>query len=382
MKKLSLFILITGIILLDLSQTEAQSIAWQRVGSMGMGVNLSWLENFGQGTAEQHFMDYLDMNSIAGKKQQLALMHRLGFETLRLPVSFDHWTERKPPYHIVKTAYFAAIDSILKWTKQYHLKVIIDNHHGALDDSDKVMQELPRLEAIWKQVAERYKNTDPDRVFFEIYNEPHDISDAQWKKCALQLIKTIRKIVPDHTLIVGGADWNSISGLLKMGKLPDENIIYTFHFYDPFLFTHQGAEWAGVEATSNIHIPFPYDAAKMPEINPASKGTYGANNYNHYKEESTKSALKRKLEKIKDFSDKYNVPVFCGEWGSYKKYADEESRCRYTTMIKSLLDTLQIPYAYWEWNQSFSFFKGKPSLKNIPECMKKAWGFKMTSLEK
>ncbi len=363
------------IMLFICSYSNAQSLAWQRVNKLGMGINLSWLENYWNGTKEKGYKDYLDIHSITKKKQDLALMHQLGFKTVRLPVSFDHWTSRNAPYRIVKTNYFAAIDSILRWAKLYDLNVIIDDHHGALDDSDKVMQELPRTIAIWKQVARRYKNTDPNSVFFEIYNEPHNMSNAQWKQCALQLVKTIRQIVPGHTLIVGGADWNSISGLQKLGKLSDDNIIYTFHFYDPFLFTHQGAEWAGAKATSNIHIPFPYNAAKMPPLNPEAKGTYGANNYKKYSEEGTRAALAMKLEQAKDFSEKYNIPVFCGEWGSYKKYAAPQSRCRYTATIKELLDAFHIPYAYWEWNQSFSFFDGKPALKNIPDCMKKAWGF-------
>ncbi|HZK65142.1 MAG TPA: glycoside hydrolase family 5 protein [Puia sp.] len=315
------------------------------------------------------------MQSIAGKKTQLALMHQLGFKTLRLPVSFDHWTSHVAPYRIVKPGYFAAIDSILQWAKQYDMKVIIDNHHGSLDDSTRAMQELPRLEAIWEQVAARYKNTDGDKVFFELYNEPHNISDAVWKQCAIKLIKTVREIAPHHTLIIGGAGWNSLSGLEKLGILPDDNLIYTFHFYDPFLFTHQGASWAGVKETSNTGIPFPYDETAMPKLNPASKDTWGERNYKAYSEAGTMSGLRKELKTAKAFSEKYNVPVFCGEWGSYKKYADTASRCRYTVTIKDLLNELHIPFAYWEWDQGFSFFDGEPGVQNIPECIRTVWGF-------
>lgn len=363
----------TGIMFFITSETQAQSIAWQRANSMGMGMNLSWLENYWNGSKGSNYEDYLNLKSVADKKDQLALMHKLGFKTLRLPVSFDHWTSRTPPYRIIKTEYFEAIDSILQWAAENNLNVIIDDHHGSLDDSEKVMQELPRLNAIWEQVARRYKNTNPDKVFFEIYNEPHNITDVQWKHCVLQLIKTIRKIAPRHTLIIGGTQWNSISGLRKLGTLPDTNIIYTFHFYDPFLFTHQGAEWAGVNATSNIHIPFPYNAADMPALNPQSKGTFGESNYKNYKTAGSVAGLKKDLAAAKAFSVRNNVPIFCGEWGSYGKYADQASRCRYTATIKGLLDELDIPFAYWEWNLSFSFFNGKPALKNIPDCMKKIW---------
>ena len=355
---------------------NAQSLAWRRAKTMGMGIDLSWLENYWNGTPSDGYRNYLDLLRLAGRKEDLELMHRLGFTTLRLPVAFNYWTSDKLPYKITETGYFAAIDSILKWAGQYHLKVIIDNHNGSLDDSVKVMQALPRVEAIWRQIASHYKYTNPDEVFFELYNEPHYISDIQWKECALQLIKVVHDIAPEHTIIIGGAGWNSIHGLIQMGTLPDTNIIYTFHFYDPFLFTHQGAVWAGVKATSNIHVPFPYDPDTMPPVNPECIGTYGENNYKNYKQASSKAFLEKELLEAKGFSKKYNVPIFCGEWGSYKKYSDAESRCRYTSTIKTLLESLHIPFAYWEWDQSFSFFQGKPALQNISECMRKAWEFK------
>lgn len=314
---------------------NAQSLAWRRAKTMGMGIDLSWLENYWNGTPSDGYRNYLDLLRLAGRKEDLELMHRLGFTTLRLPVAFNYWTSDKPPYKITETGYFTAIDSILKWAGQYHLKVIIDNHNGSLDDSVKVMQALPRVEAIWRQIASHYKYTNPDEVFFELYNEPHYISDIQWKECALQLIKVVHDIAPEHTIIIGGAGWNSIHGLIQMGTLPDTNIIYTFHFYDPFLFTHQGAVWAGVKATSNIHVPFPYDPDTMPPVNPECIGTYGENNYKNYKQASSKAFLEKELLEAKDFSKKYNVPIFCGEWGSYKKYSDAESRCRYTSTIKT-----------------------------------------------
>ncbi|WP_344979799.1 glycoside hydrolase family 5 protein [Compostibacter hankyongensis] len=376
MQILRLLIFCCAAALLNLP-VSAQSPAWKRAGAMGMGINLSWLENYWNGTPEKDYRDYLDMGSIAGKKQDLALMRQLGFTTVRLPVSFDHWTSRKAPYVIEERRYFAAIDSILSWAGEYGLKVIIDDHHGALDDSARVMQELPRLEAIWRQVATRYKDTDPERVFFELYNEPHQISSEAWKTCALQLLKTVRDIAPHHTLIIGGESWNSIDGLLKMGVLPDDNIIYTFHFYDPFLFTHQGASWAGKKETANTGIPFPYDASAMPPLNPLSKGTWGEHNYNAYSVEGQAASLRKKLEAAKAFSDKFKVPVFCGEWGSYKKYPDPASRVRYMATIKGLLEALHIPFAYWEWDQSFSFFDGEPSLKNIPAPVRKTWGFRI-----
>lgn len=359
--------------------SKSQSIAWQRANTLGMGMNLSWLENYGSGTPSKDYADYLDLSSIITKKEGIRLMHELGFRTLRLPVSFDHWTSRQPPYAITSVQNFAAIDSILKWTHQYHMKLIIDDHHGSLDGPNNAYDELPRLIAIWQQVATRYRHTNPNEVFFELYNEPHAMADSTWKHCAIALIKAVRKIVPYHTLIVGGEDWNNIDGLLKMGRLNDPNIIYTFHFYEPFLFTHQGAPWAGKEATSNIRIPFPFDSATMPPINPLSKGTYGEKNYETYSTKSSEAWLSSQIKQAADFSHTYHVPVFCGEWGSFDKYPDSTSRFRYTATIHHILVKYKLPFAYWEWDGSFSLFNGTPSPSDLPEGMLKAFGLRSGS---
>ena len=372
MKKNLLWILLW---IVPATGVEGQSVAWARFQTLGKGMNLSWLENYGKGTPSKDYQDYLDLGSIADKKQGLALMHKLGFKTIRLPVSFDHWTSRQPPYPITSVQNFAAIDSILKWAHQFHMHVIIDDHHGHLDGPNDAYQELPRLIAIWQQVATRYRNTNPSEVFFELYNEPHNMADSTWRHCAVELIRAVRRVVPHHTFIVGGEDWNNIDGLLKMGVLPDHNIIYTFHFYEPFLFTHQGALWAGKNETSNTGIPFPYDPRAMPPLNPLSRGTGGEANYESYPLKSSVSWLSAQIQQAVDFSREHNVPVFCGEWGSYDRYADSSSRFRYTATILKILKREGLPFCYWEWDGSFSIFNGIPSLEHLPEGMRKAFGF-------
>ena len=351
-----------------------QDKATERLETFKKGVNLSWLENYWNGTAEKRYSDYINMADLPGYRNDMALIAQLGFSTVRLPVSFDKWTSQDPPYAILKTGYFACTDSFVKWADEFHLNLIIDNHHGSLADSN-VVAEGTRIAAIWQQVASRYKNTNHDHVFFEIYNEPTGISTSNWKQTAGKLIRIIRSVDPGRTIIAGGENWNSIQGLEDMGTLNAGNIIYTFHFYDPFLFTHQGAAWAG-EGVSTTGIPYPYDEPKMPPLAKTAKGTWGEKLYDEYKNTGNKEALRTTLEGVKTWADEHDVPVFCGEWGSYNGYADPVSRCRHATDVISLLDEYHIPWTFWEWDQGFSFFKGKPAVKNIIPCMIDAYGLK------
>ncbi len=365
----------TAIMFIFATGLNAQDRAAERLGTFGKGVNISWLENYWNGTKANHYSDYIDLTDLPGYRDDMALIAKLGFSTVRLPVSFDKWTSPDPPYAIIKPEYFACTDSFVRWAKEFHLNLIIDNHHGSLADSN-VVAETERIGAIWNQVASRYKDTDHDHVFFEVYNEPTGISASNWKQTATSLVRIIRQVDPGRTIVVGGENWNSITGLEEMGTLNAGNIIYTFHFYDPFLFTHQGASWAG-EGVSTTGIPYPYDAATMPPLAPTAKGTWGEQLYKAYRSAGSREALETTLEGVRKWADDNHAPIFCGEWGSYNAYADEQSRCRHAADIISLLDEFNIPWTYWEWDQGFSFFRGKPAEENIIPCMKAAFGLKV-----
>ena len=354
-----------------LQTTFAQSKAWDRHDTFGKGMNLSWLENYWNGTVENGFMDYLNMNSIASKHHDLEVMKEMGINTLRLPVCFDVWEDGVYPYEIDMPHYFDALDSILDWSEVLGFNVLIEYHHGSLSENN-LEDETERIIAIWKQVIERYGDRDPEKIFFEIYNEPHDIEFADWQNVLETIVDSLRVFDEDQTIIVGGGDYNSVFGLSNLIPLDDDNIIYTFHYYEPFLFTHQGAEWVGAPVATT-GIPYPYIGYEMPDMNAGSNGTWGENSYNDYSKHGNLDTLRSWVADAKLWSEVNKRPVFCGEFGSYYK-ADDDSRCRYTKAIRAIMECNDMPWCYWEWDQGFSLFDGAvPALENLSECMLDAW---------
>ncbi len=344
-------------------------IASQRALTLQDGMNFSWLEQYWLGNSAINYSDYLDASQLPYLKQQLLLMDSMGFETLRLPVTFDKWEDRHSPYTFDSVSYFKNIDSVITWCGLLNMNLIIVYQHGVLYDSN-FNSEKKRIVALWKQIANRYVNTNPQKVFFELYNEPNNITTSHWRTAAIAIIDALRPILPNHTFIVGATEWNSLYKLNEMGVLPDTNIIYNFHFYEPYIFTHQGASWGGPEL-STTGIPFPYDSATMPPMNPLVIGTQGEGAYNYYHVAGTCQSISDALSIAANFGLVNNVPVWCGEFGSYSAFIPNDgSRCRYTECVKTNLDSLQIPYALWEWDEGFSIFNGPPSLANLPECMK------------
>lgn len=355
---------------------SAQSVAWERAKSMGKGMNFSWMENWWNGSQSLNYSNYLDLNRLPSLKGELMVMKAIGVQTLRLPVVFDVWEDGQAPYTFERTEYFEVIDSLVAWATELDFKLIIDYQHGSLNATNHNTEAL-RIAEHWKQIARRYKDSDPDRIFYELYNEPHDISKATWQAVAQTIVDAIRSVDTEHTLIVGGIFWNGIDGLWDLRPFADDNIIYTFHFYEPFIFTHQGAEWVGAPVATT-GIPYPHGSSPMPPLNWAAQSTWGANAYNDYATLGQIDALYDQLALAKMWSMTKNLPILCGEFGAYYK-AGIENRCRHTTDVRSILEEMEIPYCYWEWDQGFSIFEGRPDLDNLPECMQEAWGDPLVS---
>ncbi|MEB0260415.1 MULTISPECIES: cellulase family glycosylhydrolase [unclassified Mucilaginibacter] len=336
--------------------TERQ-IAFNRAKSVGPGVSVSWLE-------QTWNKDVLSINPI--KNADFELIRQLGFKSIRLPVAFAYFQSQNIPVEKV----FTHIDEVLKQCKAHRLKLIIDYHYGNLNDTN-YLTETPKLINLWLILTNRYMRESPEIVFFELYNEPPHMNPKVWKDASYNIVTAIRKVDKKRTLIVGASNFNSIYELSRMERLADENIIYTFHFYEPFFFTHQGADWVG-DQMATTGVPFPYNVKTYPPLNPKVVGTWGEHNYYQYCTDGNEQSVHDKLLIVKNWGAKYGVPILCGEYGVYNKYADADSRCRYIKVVRKNLKAMGIPGIMWDYNTNFSIFNGPPAINNLSNCMKQA----------
>ena len=173
--------------------------------------------------------------------EYLKAIKAAGFDSMRVPVKRSAHAAADAPYAI-DAAFFRRIDEVLDLAEANHLNIVLNLHHydGMDEDPDK---NLPRLVGLWKQIAGRYKNR-PASVYFELDNEPHGkLTETKWNEVIPPVLAAVRESNPTRPIIVGPAMWNGIGSLRKL-KLPDDpNLIVTVHYYSPFEFTHQGAEW-------------------------------------------------------------------------------------------------------------------------------------------
>lgn len=175
--------------------------------------------------------------------EYFSLVKQAGFKTIRLPVSWTTHAAKTAPY-TVDPKFFERVDWAINQAMSQGLNIIINVHHYDELNADPVA-ETQRYLAIWKQIAERYKDR-PSTVYFELLNEPHGkFNDAPqlWNDLLAKALAVVRQSNSVRPVIVGPVSWNSIWQLPKL-KLPDDpNLIVTVHYYDPMTFTHQGAGW-------------------------------------------------------------------------------------------------------------------------------------------
>jgi endoglucanase len=317
-----------------------------RSAPFSRGVNFSgWFEPFSAGGIP--FTQYTE--------QDFADVKSLGADVIRLPIRMNSMT-LGPPEYTLDPLLAKFLDYAVNWAEKYEIYLIIDNHSFDPDkptetDIDKIL--LP----VWRQIAERYKNRS-DYIIYEVLNEPHGISDQRWGEIQGKVIETIRAVDQKHAIVVGGAEWNSIDKLSALPKYSDPNLIYTFHFYDPFLFTHQGANWGEPLLVHLKDIPFPPDKKRMPKIPAKLRGTWLESSLrNSYAKDGAPATLYRTLDKAVRFSRERDVPVFCGEFGVYMIHSSPDDRVKWYECVASALDRRNIARTSWDYYGGFGIFK-------------------------
>ncbi|HEX2620528.1 MAG TPA: cellulase family glycosylhydrolase, partial [Phototrophicaceae bacterium] len=233
----------------------------------------------------------------------------------------------------------------------------------ALDDAYLADVALP----FYTTYAEHFSAYDPEMLFLETMNEPaiheffsgtYDEQVAQgidrWNVVQPQIAAELRTGAPDHTLIAQGQTWDNIDSLLQTALLPDDNVIYNFHFYEPFPFTHQGATWTWDCVRSYKGIPYPSNPeviAPFLEKVPAGECydaliDYGETRWNQ-------SKVQDMIQQAADWAEANGVYLTVNEFGAYKTYAPAESRITLLHDMRVSFEHFNIGWTMWDFNGGF-----------------------------
>lgn len=297
----------------------------------------------------------------------IALMHSMGFDHVRLSIDGDELLRGAPPNGLNAT-FVAELDTAVNTMLKDDLRVIVDVH-----PSDQFKRELrtdeaavTRFCALWTALAGHYAQTDPESVFFEVLNEPEFDDAQQWDAVQGRLIATIRAAAPQHTIIATADHYSGLTDLLTLEPVADHNVIYTFHDYEPFPFTHQGATWTMAEVRPLRGVPYPSSpeniAAAVSE-EPELSGQHWINTYGLDRWDAAR--IRSELSFAAKWGALHHVPVYCGEFGVYQPYADPVMRAAWLRDTRMALEEQGIGWAVWDYQGSFAVVT-KTAGKAIP----------------
>jgi endoglucanase len=259
-----------------------------------------------------------------------------GAETIRLPVKFSAYAATTPPYRI-NDSILARVDYAISAADVRRLNLVIDLHHyrqlnGEPPDPGEPTVEPALVEdrfvAMWEQIAERFRGADVEHVAFELLNEPAGTMTApRWNALLRRALAAVRRTNPTRWVVIGSVQWNSADKLAELSVPDDPRLIITIHNYDPFTFTHQGAEWI--------------------EGSRAWLGTECCS-------ASQLAALTRPLDVAARWNTR-NLPLWLGEFGAYGT-GDLPSRVRFTRAVRDSAERRGMSWAYWEFAAGFGFW--------------------------
>lgn len=284
--------------------STAQISPQEAISQMTHGINLgNTLEppyegDWGNPPTQEYFFD---------------MYQKEGFNFIRVPVRWDKHIGTTSPFKIDET-WFKRVEQILDWGLARGLFMVVNSHHDDwIKNNYANAVTRARFDSLWSQVAVRFKNKS-EKLIFEICNEPLTITKTQNDEMHQRAIDIIRKTNPTRLLIFQGIDWGGSDALINAAIPNDPYVIGSFHSYDPYLFGLEG------------------------------QGTWGT--------ASDISAMRAKFQKVEDWSNENNIPVFLGEFGSLKT-CDYNSRMKHYKTYMELAETFGFAPTAWDDGGNF-----------------------------
>ncbi len=282
----------------------------------------AFAEVFGEGTAAKFWDRYL--KGFADERD-FAYMKSLGVNSLRIPFNYKYFLDDQHP-ETIKEEGFVYLDRIVELCAAHDIYAILDMHaapggqnpdwhcdttsglplfwsYGALRDS---------AIRVWKAIADRYKD-QPWIAGYDLVNEPSLVKDAAaFNDFYRKAIAEIREVDPNHIIFVSGNAFTTDFSMVEAHE--DPLVAYTFHFY-PF-----------------VENP----AVLSPEM----------------AREERKRLFSEEFEKLAAIRDKYDRPVWCGEFGLVWEREQIAHQVEIMEDMLELMERHDISWSLWTYKDA------------------------------
>jgi len=247
------------------------------------------------------------------ERAHIAWIAQQGFDTIRLPVRFSaHFDGRIDP------DYLARVNEVIAWARGENLQIILDLHHF-----EALMQDPAKHAAafrqIWQALGAHYAGSNDDLIF-ELLNEPSGNLDTAGAVALFeQILPDLRRSHPNRWIIIEGGDWANVTALADLPVFDDRTAL-SFHYYAPYPFTHQLAQW---------------------HADPLPKAIWGNTAERHALRDDFITATQR------------DVPLLLGEFG-VTATTDLPQRINWTKAVRQEAEAHGIGWCHWGFAGNFA----------------------------
>lgn len=290
----------------------------------------------------EHFESYITEGDVEYIKS-------LGMDHIRL--GFDQIVVEEAPY-CYREKIFKIIDEFIGWCQKYELNVVL-NLHKAIGNYCDIKEDVELLDndelqnrfiALWLEFERRFSNLP--NIAFELLNEVRDVDPQKWNNLAEKCINSIRQHNKARKIIIGSTAWNSPDKLEFLKLYDDPNIIYTFHAYRPFEFTHQRGVLQADQLFYNRIMPYPCDIERYRDYARTVRGI--ANPYPDFDVMDARF-IEKSMQRALDFADQHpDKIIWCGEFGTIR-HANITWRENWMRDLISALKKHNISYCVWNY---------------------------------
>jgi len=335
-------------------------VAPARLAQLTKGINLACWFSQADNYSSQHLESFITA-------KDAALIRAMGFRHVRFAFNEATVVDSTNPI-VLETGKIKRFDAAIDMLLAAGLAVIVDFHpeeeyKRAVEKDDAAVANFV---AMWRALAKHLSVRDPEKVFLEVMNEPMLGNSARWNVIQKQVLTAMRGSAPRHTLIATAAEWSEIYKLEFVEVVADRNVVYNFHCYEPFKFTHQNAPWVGEWAKGLKNVPYPGSpeaAAKVLADLPDDKARqlmvkYGNENWNAAKIDAL-------IAGAAAWGKKNGVALTCNEFGVIRNaLAPDRNRC--IGDVRKALEKYQIGWAMWDYACCFGVVTGQPG-QRVPD---------------
>lgn len=237
---------------------------------------------------------------------------------------------------------------------------------------------VAELAGFWRAFAGALSSTRADRLVFEVLNEPTDTDAARNRVLMQQVSQAIREAAPGHSIVVEGHGYSGVDELLAFEPLPLDNLIYSFHFYEPHTFTHQGAFWGWPTFLKFKGLPYPASPEALAPFIETADDDARPHLIQYGEQRWDAARIGRRLDLARDWAKAKGVALWCGEFGA-SRLGDMplDARRRWVGDVRQALEARGMAWASFDYLGHFGLVTGNADARQLDALDAQALGLRL-----